>query len=579
MRTLLLLFITQIATAQIGIGYTKITDANNPVVNFQNNGAQYKGVAWIDFDHDGLTDLFVAPLARFKNLGNGQFLRLTDLTDPNPNSTSPAGCSWGDINNDDHPDCIISLQKSALFLSNAQGDLSISNNLLTDISDFPAWDCSMADANNDGLLDLLFVHAAGFHGPAMVNRFYLQQPGGQFQRLTGWAFTDSLAAYTIPIWADYDLDGDMDLFIGSGPAQNPPGALPDYCFKNLLKETGAFGLERLTQFPFLEKQDGQTYNFVDFDFDGDLDICLTNYSQAPTRFYQNDNGTYVQITTTFTAANGLQHLANCWADVDNDGDLDVVITRDGSTVVLFYRNNGNGTFAGQKVLGLANGTPSGLALADYDRDGDLDVYTNGNTTARTLFRNDTVAGNRKWAQFTLTGVQSNRSAIGAMIRLKATVQGRSVWQFRQVLAHNSFQSQSDLRQHFGLDQSSSIDSVEVRWPSGLIQHFTNLASNQFYTLNEGGDLTPVVATSFPEINFDLVIAPNPARDQVRVSAGLPIRHVEILDSMGRLVSAQCSINQQEATCRFPESTPAGHYVIRLVFENGMETVREIVVSD
>src|SRR5262249_15618062 len=136
---------------------------------------------------------------------------------------------------------------------------------------------------------------------------------------------DSLAPYTIPTWSDYDLDGDMDLFIGSGPAQVAP--LPDFNYKNLLKETGSFSLERLTSFPFKVPQDGQTYNFIDYDNDGDLDICLTNYSQAPSRFYLNSDTGYVSLTTPFTTTIG--HLSNCWGDIDNDGFLDVLIATDG----------------------------------------------------------------------------------------------------------------------------------------------------------------------------------------------------------------------------------------------------------
>lgn len=90
--------------------------------------------------------------------------------------------------------------------------------------------------DNNGRLDITFTHACcSFHptGPFPC-RLSLQALDGSFSQVTGDQFTDQNKPYTIPIWSDYDLDGDMDLFIGSGPA----GSLgPDFCYKNLLKET------------------------------------------------------------------------------------------------------------------------------------------------------------------------------------------------------------------------------------------------------------------------------------------------------------------------------------------------------
>jgi hypothetical protein len=177
----------------------------------------------------------------------------------------------------------------------------------------------------------------------------------------------------------------------------------------------------------IQIQDGQCFNFVDYDNDGDFDLCLTNYYSAPTRFYKNNGGTYLSIPTPFTTAT--TNIANCWGDYDNDGDLDVIITND-NQITRYYRND-NGVF-----VFLSNGlsTPTatnGAANADYDNDGDLDVFfngvgNNGNTTSVGLYRNDTVAGNRKWVNIKLTGTASNKSALGAIVRLKSTINGQPV---------------------------------------------------------------------------------------------------------------------------------------------------------
>ncbi len=555
--------------------FTKVTDSTNPVTNFPNTAAQYKGLAWVDFDHDGLTDLFTSQYFRFKNLGDGKFLRISDLPDQALGQGS-AGSSWADIDNDGHLDCITTGTSSTLMIDNGNGTFLNATNTLSDFTDYAAWDCALADVNNDGLLDLTYVHACCvFHtGPQQRNRFYLQGSGLTFTRQTGYAFTDSLAAYTIPIWTDYDLDGDLDLFIGSGPAQNPPGALPDYNYKNMLKETGSFSLQRLASFPFNVTQDGQVYNFIDYDNDGDLDICLTNYSQANSRFYRNDQGTYVSLTTPFT--NIALRLANTWGDFDNDGDLDVLLSRDNAGVVQIFKNNGNGSFASGKVAGVVTTSASGVAISDYDNDGDLDFFANGPANSFGLFRNDTLATNRNWIQLTLEGTITNRSAIGARVRVKATINGTPTWQMREVSAHNSFQSQNDLRQHIGLAQATAVDSIEVKWPSGLVQHFANITPNRFYNLKEGNLLEPVIATHSPTKQIPIQISPNPSTANYTISATLAIEKIEVFDSTGRNIATTSNIQDQTATLSLSAGQAAGNYFVKVFFRGGKISVGHLV---
>ena len=551
--------------------FTKITDTSNPAVTFTNTAATYKGLAWIDLDNDNRPDLFVSQRYLFHNDGNGNFTQLANVSGATTGQGS-AGSSWGDIDNDGYPDCITASLVSGLHRNNGDNTFTPLTASLPDFDSYSAWDCALADADNNGRLDLVYVHACcSFHptGPFPC-RLFLQNSDGTFDKTTGYAFTDSLAAYTIPTWADYDLDGDMDLFIGSGPAANPPGALPDYNYRNMLKETGTFSLQRLTDFPFMIPQDGQTYNFVDVDNDGDLDICLTNYAQAPTRFYRNNNGVYTSETTPFTLVVG--HLANCWGDVDNDGDLDVLITEDGMPTIKLYRNNGDGTFAAAATAGTADNSVCGVAFADYDNDGDLDFYTNGPTEGRALFRNGSLAGTRAWAQITLEGTQSNRSAIGATLRLKAHIGGKDVWQIRQVTAHNSFQSQSDLRQHFGLNDASVIDSLEIRWPSGSTEVFTGLAVRNFYKIVEGQGITPTIEPA--QAGFDL--RPNPVFREFTVQAEEKISSVEMFDTSGKVMPLQATEMPDGWRIRIGGNPPAGACFLRVRFENGQIATRQVM---
>jgi hypothetical protein len=550
--------------------FTQITDPGNPAVSFTNTQANYKGAVWIDLDHDNFPDLFVSQKFLFRNLGNGNFVQLPDVAGVTLGQQA-SGSSWGDLDNDGDLDCISASVVSGLHYNNGDNTFTLQNTRLADFASYRAWDCSLADVDNNGLLDLFFAHADNFP-PGSVQqpcKLYLQTSKDTFALVPGYEFSAEFKPYTIPIWTDYDLDGDLDLLLGSGPG-GTPGL--DFCYRNLLKEQNVFSLQRLSNFPFNTLQDGQVYNVIDYDNDGDMDICLTNYAGAKTRFYRNDAGIYVETPTSFSIQGGL--LTNAWADIDNDGDQDVLISVDGDPNVYFYQNN-TSVFAPGTSLGAAGTGICGIALADYDNDGDIDVYTNGATTARALFRNDAAATNH-WIQFTLEGQQSNRSAIGTILRVKATINGQSVWQIREISAHNSFQSQHDLRQHFGLGNAATVDSVEVRWPSGLMQKFANLAGNNFFKIME--DQKPeviLVAATAPELSkFD--IRPNPVSSAFELIAPQKFTYFQCFDSSGKNIPIMYESTGYKATIHFVGNPPTGQYFLRAWFDNAQSAVKPLM---
>lgn len=553
--------------------FTKITDANNPLVNFTNTAGNYKGCVWIDLDQDNWPDAFVSQKFLFRNLGNGNFQQLSDVNGVTLGQAA-SGSSWGDLDNDGDLDCITASTVSGLHYNLGNDTFEVKNSLLPGFADYRAWDCALADADNNGRLDLFFAHADGFPQGSIQQpcKFYLQSTEGVFSEITGYEFATEFRPYTIPVWMDYDLDGDQDLFIGTGPGGS---AGPDFCYRNLLTETGSFSLQRITNAPFNALQDGQVYNAIDYDNDGDMDICLTNYAGAKTRFYRNQANTFTEINTPFTLQG--QYLSNAWGDMDNDGDLDVLITRDNPTSVLYYQNNA-GVFAAAKTAANVSTNACGLALADYDNDGDLDFYLNGATTGRSLFRNDTLSDSRNWAQFTLQGGPSNRSAIGALIRLKANIGGQDVWQIRTVSAHNSFQSQHDLRQHFGLNEASNIDSLILRWPSGLVQTFTGLLPNQFYHIVEGQGVSAVADIQRPAEMIPLEISPNPGTHTFQISAPLNIVSVELFDSTGKSIPLQISLEEKRARLQLHAQIPSGIYFARVQLVGGQRGIGQIMVQ-
>ena len=571
-KNLLLLLILTCATNLCGQGgFTKITDTTNPITQLSTT-ARYRGAAWVDLDNDGLVDLFAAPNTVFMNKGDAKFV-IKDAQIAVPIS-SISGCSFADYDNDGKLDLLLSSPTNSLYLGNGDGSFRNISTQIPNNTNAVSWACAFGDINNDARMDFIFVHPAGFlTKPSQKNKLYKQTATGIQQIIGSYAVTNDTFPYTIPFWSDYDLDGDMDLFVSAGPATGSIG--PDFCYQNLWKETGKDSFVRLTQPLFAaEQQDGQTYNFIDYDNDGDLDLCLTNYSGAKTRFYRREaNGSYTSLTTPFT--NVRARLDNAWGDFDNDGDLDVIMTSDGGTPVEMYLNE-NGIFSavttGTAIT--AASRCSGTTVGDYDNDGDLDVFIHGTTTQageRTfgLYQSTYTRNGNRFVSFNCVGKQSNRAAIGTKLRIKATIGGNAVWQMREILAQNTFQGQNDLRVHFGLKNATIIDSVEVTWLSGRKDVFTNLAVNNFFRNTEGEPIVMTTPVDESEVKTNFArIYPNPTTNELFVEWDKTLTinsDIEIFDTAGRLHIRQPS-HQTTISTRL---LPAGTYYLRLYAEQGL----------
>jgi hypothetical protein len=153
---------------------------------------------------------------------------------------------------------------------------------------------------------------------------------------------------------------------------------------------------------------------------------------------------------------------------------------------LLFHNEGKGRFENASAsVGPDITRPvvaRGAAYADFDRDGDLDVLVSTNHGPAYLYRND--GGNRNhWLNVKLTGTKSNRSAIGATVQIESA----SGKQWQMVHSGSSYCSQSDLALTFGLGKDAIATSIEVIWPSGTRQRFSNVKSNQFLAIREDKD--------------------------------------------------------------------------------------------
>jgi hypothetical protein len=252
---------------------------------------------------------------------------------------------------------------------------------------------------------------------------------------------------------------------------------------------------------------------ADYNGDGRPDIFKTNFSDDTPTLYRND-GDGIFSDVTFAAGLGLHTQYLGWGtmffDFDNDGWPDLILANGhvypevdkyhlGSGYMeprLLYHNNGNGTFtdvsatAGPGINAVSSAR--GLAVGDFWNDGRLSVLIS-NVYARPSLLVNTVSSGNHWVAFKTIGTRSNRDGIGA----KLTVKSGKRTLVDEVRSGSSYISQSDLRVHFGLASAVKIDAVQVRWPSGLVEHFDNLSIDAIHMLKEGSGVAVVPTPKKP----------------------------------------------------------------------------------
>jgi hypothetical protein len=161
---------------------------------------------------------------------------------------------------------------------------------------------------------------------------------------------------------------------------------------------------------------------------------------------------------------------------------------------LLYKNLGNGQFADVTQSGgpgITTPNPSrGCAFGDFDNDGDVDVAVNSNNGYPQLLRCDSKLNNN-WIKIRTIGVKSNRSGIGARIKITSRAEGdkSTRTQIDEVRSGGGYISQSDLRIHFGLGKAEKVETVEVRWPSGQVDTIKDVPANRLIYVKEGSGVT------------------------------------------------------------------------------------------
>jgi hypothetical protein len=454
---------------------------------------------WLDYNNDGLPDLFLVRFGQnqlFRNLGGGKFREVTREAGLSPRYLNALAAIAFDYDHDGYVDLFVGSYFPPVNVfhpltprffpesfenANNGGGITIFHNkgdgTFTEVTEkvglkTSGWVLALGhgDADNDGWDDLYVACDFG------TDRFFHNNRDGAFTDLTATANGFDTKKGMNAEWGDYDGDGYLDIFVTNITNEyvregnflwHNNGNLT---FTDVARETGTY-------------ESGWAWGgkFLDYDNDGWLDLYVANgyISAGPDNYVVDVFNMIVRPNVDFADVRN-------WPPIGNK-------SISGYEKKKLFHNQGGQLFQDQAARHGLNSTKDGrgVAVADFDNDGRMDLFVTNANSEPFLYHNILPTG-AHWAEFSLQGKKSNRAAVGAQVRI--TAGGRTRLGF--VNCGNGFASQSTLRVHFGLAQSSMLDRVEVSWPSGLKQGFEKLPADHIYKIIEGeSSVRPFIAAT------------------------------------------------------------------------------------
>ncbi len=380
------------------------------------------GIVAGDYDGDGQLDIYISRWNKYnkmyRNLGSFHFLDVTAETGVGSLGDS-SGCGWGDIDGDGWLDLYVTNRSVPnLLFHNVRG-------AFTDVA------------------EILGCQAAN-------------QPSYQATFL------------------DFDRDGDADLYIA-----NDRGALHCNIFHNLLyrNRNSAF-VDSTVQTNTAACVDAMCIAVGDLDNNRLMDLYITNNLLGNSLLMQQPNGTFLQQA----AAAGVSSFTTGWGsvffDYDNDGYLDLYVCNEFANNLLYH---GSPTWPMVNVANQLHVNDSAAsfacAIADIDNDGDVDLLVVNRDTNVRLFINQNNSANH-WAKFNVVGRGHNRWGVGTNVDVRTG----TTWRQREVIAGDNYKSQNELKQHVGIGAATTLDEIVITWPGPVSRTITNLSPNQTWTL-------------------------------------------------------------------------------------------------
>lgn len=475
------------------------------------------GISFYDFDNDGWDDITIpasttSDFQFFRNV-NGIFA-LIDLP-ISSNGITTKQAIWVDFDNDGDADFFGVSEEGLIWLYRNDGNsnfVDITNSVGFDgAAQEGLWSSSWGDYDNDGFLDVFFSMMSNTQ-PSLL---YHNNGDGTFTDVSIEAGIETGGFNTFcSSFFDYDNDGDVDIYLANNSC----------VYQNIMYQNNGDGT--FTNASEISNSNleilAMSTTIDDYDEDGDLDIYITNIANTCTNetstvgsafLSNNGDATFTEIASTNgTSFDGISWGAS-FLDADNDGDKDLLVASNGTLssntqTTTYYEQDTDGTYSIPTNTGLENDQEwsYGSAIGDINNDGFPDVIVLNALNHPIYLLENNISNDNSWLKVKLAGVQSNKMGVGALIK----VYDGDNEHHNYTLCGEGYISQNSGAEFFGLGDATSIDAVEVYWPSGTIDRIENVTINQTITIEEGQNPLSVTEVDTSQIH----IYPNPTRSKV-----------------------------------------------------------------